>query len=64
MWIYSEDKYLINLKAPGMAAHTNSINCRKLQLEGNFWKDYRTMCKGEIRVGEELVKGLLLDKFY
>jgi len=67
MWFYSEDKYLINPKAAGMAAHTNSISCRKLQLEEKFWKDYRMMHKGERswrRIGEGIVLGQILILFF
>lgn len=51
---------VINLKASDVAAHTNIINYRRLQPEWNL-KDYWTMLKREIRVGGELLKGLLMS---
>lgn len=38
MLFYSEDKHVINLKAPHTAVHTNVINYRRLQLELNLEK--------------------------
>lgn len=61
MLFYNEDKHVINLEAPHTAVHTNVINYRRLWLELNLKKDYWMMLKREIRIGEKLLKGLLMS---